>query len=182
MSVATATSRWLKATNSWASSPAGMSSAIWSNTAARAPHCRRDGVLYRRPPDDMILPPCWGDNLIFPERPDMSLDRSLKSANSLIRHRNVLTRDERLLKLKEEEKWTEAKSVFGLPKVAHRKAAVAKKEPAAADAAAVAAGTAPAAGAAAPAAGAAGKGAAAPAAGAKGAAPAKAAAAPAKKK
>jgi small basic protein (TIGR04137 family) len=27
----------------------------------------------------------------------MSLDRSLKSANALIRHRNVLTRDERLL-------------------------------------------------------------------------------------
>ena len=57
----------------------------------------------------------------------MSLDRSLKSANSLIRHRNVLTRDERLAKLKEEEKWTDGKSVFGLPKVAHRKQAVGGK-------------------------------------------------------
>src|SRR3954469_13613196 len=56
----------------------------------------------------------------------MSLDRSLKGANALVRHRNVLTRAERLDKLKEEEKWTDAKSVFGLPKVAHRKAAVAK--------------------------------------------------------
>ena len=56
----------------------------------------------------------------------MSLDRSLKSASSLVRHRNVLTRAERLDKLKEEEKWTEEKSVFGLPKVAHRKAAVIK--------------------------------------------------------
>ena len=56
----------------------------------------------------------------------MSLDRSLKSASSLVRHRNVLTRAERLDKLKEEEKWTEEKSVFGLPKVAHRKAAVVK--------------------------------------------------------
>src|SRR5438132_3703964 len=56
----------------------------------------------------------------------MSLDPSLKGANALIRHRNVLTRAERLEKLKEEEKWTDARSVFGLPKVAHRKATVAK--------------------------------------------------------
>ena len=93
----------------------------------------------------------------------MSLDRSLKSANSLMRHRNVLTRDERLLKLKEEEQWTDAKSVFGLPKVAHRKAAVAAKE----DKAEAEEGATPAAGAA-------------PAAGAKGAAPAAKGAAPAK--
>ena len=120
----------------------------------------------------------------------MSLDRSLKGANALVRHRNVLTRGERLEKLKEAEKWTEAKSPFGLPKVAHRKAAVVKavKAEAPAEGAAAAAGAAPAAGATAttPAA----KGAAAPA--AKGAAPAAAgkgaapaagkAAAPAKKK
>ncbi|HZN68679.1 MAG TPA: small basic protein, partial [Tepidisphaeraceae bacterium] len=56
----------------------------------------------------------------------MSLDRSLKSANALVRHRNVLTRNERLLKLKEMEKWDETKSVYGLPKVAHRKQALAK--------------------------------------------------------
>jgi small basic protein (TIGR04137 family) len=56
----------------------------------------------------------------------MSLDRSLKSANSLIRHRNVLTRAERLDKLKEEERWDDNKSPFGLPKVAHRKMEVAK--------------------------------------------------------
>ena len=111
----------------------------------------------------------------------MSLDRSLKSANSLIRHRNVLTRAERLDKLKDEEKWDESKSVFGLVKVAHRKQAlakIAKEEVPGAEGAAPAAGApgaAPAAGAkgAAPAAGAA-KGAA-PAAGAKAAAPAAAA-------
>jgi len=116
----------------------------------------------------------------------MSLDRSLKSASALVRHRNVLTRGERLLKLAEDEKWNESNSVFGLPKVEHRKQAVAKtaKEEAAegAEGATPAAGAAPAVGAAkgaAPAAGAA-KGAA-PA--AKGAAPAgKAAAAPAAKK
>ena len=108
----------------------------------------------------------------------MSLDRSLKSANSLVRHRNVLKRDERLAKLKEMEKWDDKKSVFGLPKVAHRKMALAKsvKEEAAADGTAAPAAGAPAAKGAAPAA----KGAA-PA--AKGAAPAaKGAAAPAKKK
>jgi small basic protein (TIGR04137 family) len=100
----------------------------------------------------------------------MSLDRSLKSANSLVRHRNVLTRDERLLKLKELEKWDDKKSVYGLPKVAHRKAAVAAKD--VKEDATDAAGATPAAGA---------KGAAAaPAKG--GAQPAKGAAAPAKGK
>jgi small basic protein (TIGR04137 family) len=118
----------------------------------------------------------------------MSLDRSLKGANALVRHRNVLTRAERLDKLKEEEKWNESKSVFGLPKVAHRKQEIvkaAKEEaaegavpgaaPAAAGAAPAAAGAkgaAPAAGAAKGAAPAAGGKAAAPAAGAKAAAPA----------
>ena len=118
----------------------------------------------------------------------MSLDASLKAANALIRHRNVLTRNERLAKLKEEEKWTDAKSVFGLPKVAHRKMALAKavKEEAA-EGATAAGAAAPAAGAA-PAKGAAGAKGAAPAAGkaaaapAKGAAPAKAAAPAAKGK
>jgi small basic protein (TIGR04137 family) len=98
----------------------------------------------------------------------MSLDPSLKSANALIRHRNVLTRDERLAKLKEEEKWRDGMSVFGLPKVGHRKQALAKAEKAevAAD------GTTPVAGAAGAAPAAAGAKGAAPAAGAKGAAPA----------
>ncbi len=119
----------------------------------------------------------------------MSLDRSLKAANSLPRHRNVLTRAERLTRLTEEEKWSESKSVYGLPKVANRKAAVVKAEkaetvegavpgaPGAAAPAAAAPGAKRAAGAkaAAPAAGAkgaAGAKAAAPAAGGKGAAPA----------
>ena len=108
----------------------------------------------------------------------MSLDRSLKSANALIRHRNVLSRFERLNKLKEAEKWTETKSVFGLPKVAHRKQAVVKavKEETA-EGATAAAGAA--AGAAPAAAGA--KGAAGATGGAKaGTAPAKGAATPAK--
>ena len=57
----------------------------------------------------------------------MSLDKSLKSRNSLVRHRNVLTRSERLEKLEEDERWSEGSSVLGLPKVVNRKAALAKK-------------------------------------------------------
>ena len=118
----------------------------------------------------------------------MSLDRSLKSASSLVRHRNVLTRAERLEVLKDAEKWDESKPVFGLPKVGHRKLEVGKavkEEAAEGDAAAAATpGAKPAAGgkgAAAPAAAGAAKPAAAGAKGAAGAKAAPAAAAPAKK-
>lgn len=57
----------------------------------------------------------------------MSLDPSLKVGGGLSRHRNVLTRDERLAKLKDAERWEEGKSVFGLPKVANRNVKVGKK-------------------------------------------------------
>ena len=57
----------------------------------------------------------------------MSLDRSLKTGGGLSRHRNVLTRAERLEKLKDAEQWEEKKSVFGLPKVANRNVKVGKK-------------------------------------------------------
>ena len=57
----------------------------------------------------------------------MSLDRSLKTGAGLSRHRNVLTRAERLQKLKDAEVWEEKKSVFGLPKVANRNVKVGKK-------------------------------------------------------
>jgi small basic protein (TIGR04137 family) len=104
----------------------------------------------------------------------MSIDRSLKLKDALVRHRNVLTRAERIDKLKDEEKWEDGKSVLGLPKVGHRKVHAKKvakeKEPGAEGAVAGAEG-APAAAGAAPA-----------APGAKGAAPAaKAGAAPAAK-
>ena len=109
----------------------------------------------------------------------MSMDRSLKSASALVRHRNVLTRAERMARLQDEEKWAPGRSIFGMPKVANRKLDVGKpvKEETAEGATPVAGAAAPAAGAkgAAPAA----KGAA-PAAGAKGAAPAAKGAAPAK--
>ncbi len=57
----------------------------------------------------------------------MSVDPSLKVKGALKRHRNVLTRAERIEKLKEEERWNEDDPIMGLPKVANRKAHTAKK-------------------------------------------------------
>ena len=58
----------------------------------------------------------------------MSLDRSLKMKDALNRHRNVLKRMERLEVLTDDDRWDEEKdSVFGLPKIAHRKMAAGKK-------------------------------------------------------
>jgi len=58
----------------------------------------------------------------------MSIDRSLKLKDALVRHRNVLTRAERIDRLKDEEKWEDGSSVLGLPKVSHRKARAKKAE------------------------------------------------------
>ena len=58
----------------------------------------------------------------------MSIDPSLKIKGALSRHRNVLTRAERIDKLKEEERWSEDDSLLGLPKVAHRKSHAGRKD------------------------------------------------------
>jgi small basic protein (TIGR04137 family) len=47
----------------------------------------------------------------------MSIDKSLRRKNSLQRARNVLTRGERIKTLQNDERWTEGRSPFGLPKV-----------------------------------------------------------------
>ncbi len=47
----------------------------------------------------------------------MSIHRSLVPASKLRRHRNVLSRSERIERLKGEERWEEEQSVFGLVKV-----------------------------------------------------------------
>ncbi len=57
----------------------------------------------------------------------MSLDRSLKIKGSLSRHRNVLTRAERITILQEQDRFKEGDSPLGLPKIAHRKAPVGGK-------------------------------------------------------
>jgi small basic protein (TIGR04137 family) len=107
----------------------------------------------------------------------MSIHKSLKLKNTLVRQRSVLSRWERILKLQDADRWKEGDRVLGLPKVRTKfkvRARKTEKKETAAAAAPGAAAAAPAAGAK-PAAG--GKAAAAPAA-AKAAAPA---AKPAKK-
>ena len=69
----------------------------------------------------------------------MSIDRSLKIKGALSRHRNVLSRAERIEKLKDEERWEEGDSLLGLAKVAHRKSHAGRKAAKEEEAAAVAA-------------------------------------------
>ena len=58
----------------------------------------------------------------------MSVDRSLRTHSSLTRHRNVLTRAERVQALMNKADWDESKGALGLPKIAHRKAKAGKKK------------------------------------------------------
>ncbi len=57
----------------------------------------------------------------------MSLDRSLKTGGSLVQHRNVLTRSERISKMKEADAWDDDSNPLGLPKMISRKPSVGKK-------------------------------------------------------
>ncbi len=57
----------------------------------------------------------------------MSIDPSLKAASNLTRHRNVLSRAERIAKLTENSRFTAGQNdPLGLPKVGNRKAAAGK--------------------------------------------------------
>ena len=47
----------------------------------------------------------------------MTIHKSLSVASSLRRHRNVLTKSERLDKMIKQGSWKEGDSVFGLPKM-----------------------------------------------------------------
>jgi small basic protein (TIGR04137 family) len=84
----------------------------------------------------------------------MTIDKSLRVKAGAISNRNVLTRAERIAKLKETERWHEGDSVLGLAKVRVLKLALKKKKKAAKaeEGAEGAEGAAPAAGGAAPAA------------------------------
>ncbi len=57
----------------------------------------------------------------------MSIDKSLRRKDTLVRARNVLTRGERILQLIDEERWPEGRSPYGLPKVKVLKIKKAKK-------------------------------------------------------
>ncbi len=58
----------------------------------------------------------------------MSVDTTLKLKSTLARHRNVLTRAERVARLIELDKWGE-RSPLGMPKVSNRKLKAAGKKP-----------------------------------------------------
>lgn len=58
----------------------------------------------------------------------MTIDKTLKVRAGLIRNRNVLTRGERLEKLRQSERWQEGDPVLGLPKVRVVKVALKKKK------------------------------------------------------
>ncbi|MFC1759862.1 small basic protein [Planctomycetota bacterium] len=58
----------------------------------------------------------------------MTIDKSLKVRRGMISNRNVLTRIERLGKLKEQDRWQEGDPVLGLPKVRVQKVSLKKKK------------------------------------------------------
>ncbi len=58
----------------------------------------------------------------------MTIDKSLKIRRGGSSNRSVLTRIERLEKLKETDRWKEGDSPFGLPKVRVRKLQMKKKK------------------------------------------------------
>jgi len=58
----------------------------------------------------------------------MTMDRSLRSRIGLVRSRSVLTRAERIERLKAADRWKEGDSPFGLDKVRVFKLALKKKK------------------------------------------------------
>lgn len=58
----------------------------------------------------------------------MSMDKSLKMRSGMAGSRSVLTREERILRLKEAERWSEDDSPLGLPKVRVYKLSMKKKK------------------------------------------------------
>lgn len=61
----------------------------------------------------------------------MSIHKSLKSGNTMMGHRNVLTRVERLDKLEAQGRWDEESSILGIPSVRNPKPVAKKKKKAA---------------------------------------------------
>ena len=58
----------------------------------------------------------------------MTMDRSLKVKAGAIRSRNVLTRAERVARLKEIDRFDEEKGIVGMPKVRVMKVSLKKKK------------------------------------------------------
>lgn len=58
----------------------------------------------------------------------MTMDKSLRVRKGSSSDRGVLSRAERIAKLKEQERWTEGRSPLGLPKVRVQKMTMKKKK------------------------------------------------------
>ena len=58
----------------------------------------------------------------------MTLDKSLRVSGGAIKNRNVLTRVERLRRLKELDRWNEGEPVLGIPKTRVVKVSLKKKK------------------------------------------------------
>jgi small basic protein (TIGR04137 family) len=58
----------------------------------------------------------------------MTMDKSLRVRSALVRNRSVLTRAERITRLRESERWQEGESPYGLPKVRVYKLSMKKKK------------------------------------------------------
>lgn len=58
----------------------------------------------------------------------MTLDKSLRVSGGKIKNRNVLTRVERLKRLKELDRWSEGDPVLGIPKTRVVKVSLKKKK------------------------------------------------------
>lgn len=58
----------------------------------------------------------------------MTMDKSLKMRRGLVRSRSVLTRAERIVRLKAADRWKEGESPLGLPKVRVYKITVKKRK------------------------------------------------------
>ena len=58
----------------------------------------------------------------------MTMDKSLRIRQGLVRTRSVLTRAERIERLKEADRWADGESPFGLSKVRVYKMAMKKKK------------------------------------------------------
>lgn len=58
----------------------------------------------------------------------MALHKSLRRKSRLVRQRSVLSREERIAQMKVDEKWTDGRSPFGLPKTRVAKHSVGKKK------------------------------------------------------
>lgn len=58
----------------------------------------------------------------------MSIDKSLRGGSRLARSRNVLSRFERIAKMKEAEKFPEGRDPYGLPKLRVVKPTIGKKK------------------------------------------------------